>query len=71
MGAGEPMRVGELVAIDGCDVFKAGGAGESVSGVRCCRLLLKDGAVGLGSLSSSDLFLLVSIFLGSMVVSGG
>lgn len=60
-GAGEPMSVGGLVAIDGCDVFKAW-AGESVSDAWCCRLLLEELVIGLCSLSSSDLFLLVSMF---------
>lgn len=40
-GAGEPMSVGGLVAIDGCDVFKAW-AGEPVSDAWCCRLLLEE-----------------------------
>lgn len=53
MGAGEPMRVGELVAIDGFDVVKAwarAGADASESGSvsefdsegRFCRFLLEE-----------------------------
>lgn len=47
-GAGEPMRVGELVAIDGFD-------GVMVSS---CRLLLEERGTSLRSMSSRALFLL-------------
>lgn len=69
MGAGEPMRVGELVAIDGFDVVVAW-AGESVSDGRCCRLFLEEGVTSLRSMSSRALFLLFSMLGCSNVPSG-
>ena len=40
VGAGEPMSVGELEAVDGVVAFWAG---ESASDNWCCRLFLKVG----------------------------
>ena len=56
-GAGEPMSVGVLVAIDGFDVVMVW-AGESVSDARACRLRLKEWVTTLRSMSSRALFLL-------------
>lgn len=50
-GAGEPTRVGELVAIDGFDGVMASS----------CRLLLEERGTSLRSVSSRALFLLCSM----------
>lgn len=57
-GAGEPMSVEELVAIDGCDVV-VGWVGVFVSVVWFCRLRFRASWL---SMSSRALFLIVSIF---------
>lgn len=57
MGAGEPMSVGELVAIDGFDVVIAW-AVVVVSDARSCRLFLLESVTCLRSMSSRALFLL-------------
>ena len=56
-GAGEPMSVGVLVAIDGFDVVMVW-AGESVSDARACRLRFEEWVTTLRSMSSRALFLL-------------
>ena len=63
-GAGEPMSVGVLVAIDGFDVVVMVWAGESVSDARPCRLLLEEWVTTLRSMSSRALFLLCDDMLG-------
>ncbi len=58
--AGEPMSVGELVAMDGFDVvvvWVIGFGSEAWS----CRLLLLERVIDLRSMSSRALFLLVSM----------
>lgn len=60
MGAGEPMRVGELVALDGVDGIMGWAVGFG-SGAWFCRLLLLERMIGLRSLSSRALFLLFSM----------
>ena len=57
MGAGEPMRVGELVAIDGLDGIMAWAVGFG-SGAWFCRLLLLERMIDLRSMSWRALFLL-------------
>ena len=60
MGAGEPMRVGELVAIDGLDGIMGWAVGLG-SGAWFCRLLLLERMIDLRSMSWRVLFLLFSM----------
>ena len=60
-GTGEPMSVGELVAIDGFDVVMAW-AGVFVSDASwSCRLLFRKWIASWLSISSKALFLIFSI----------
>ena len=58
--AGEPISVGELVAVDGFDVVVVWVI-EFGSEAWSCRLLLLERAIDLRSMSSRALFLLVSM----------
>lgn len=63
-GAGEPMSVGGLVAIDGFSVLRVW-AVVSASDARSCRLLLLERVTSLRSMSSRALFWLFSMLKSS------